>query len=570
MDGDSTETNQRNFRRLVLSVKASHGALNLIVAICDNSRYRDELIAAYEAELSAEGVDCYRVTIDHNDPSLQQSFLTLVSEKGTLSDRPCIVTALGADDLLDVRLKAAKSVQKRFLLSLQWTIKALRDFKVPIVIWVSSSMANMLASSAPDFWNWRTGPFEFEQSIEYQPLDRLQQSETRTYSGEPITDPFEIEQQITILLADDSDSPLLRSLYQSLGIAYQRRIEQGKAIDYAQEQQLGIEALNKAIVLQEAFGETLELADSLNTLAEIYRPIARYQEAEELLERAIAIRTKNLGRNHPDIVRDLNNLARIYKPQGKHDDAELLYVEALKIRKGHLGDRHPDTVTSLNNLAELYESMKLYKSAKSLYLKSLKIRKKQLGDRHPDTVTSLDNLVGLYYEMGRYESAKPLCLESLKIRKEQLGDRHLDTAENLSALALLYYNTYQNQKALPLIQEAIPIYIQTLGIEHMKTQTVNWYLQSIEWEIKNVQIPSKDQNLPIRSISIEQRRAIAYSMDTLIPGLYLWFHSFHLRIGGRQPEASYPGTIYSPIGIAIVLPGYRIFTTYQDSHAPRR
>ena len=83
-----------------------------------------------------------------------------------------------------------------------------------------------------------------------------------------------------------------------------------------------------------------------------------------------------------------------------------------------------------------------------------------------------------------------------------------------------------------------------------------------------MQIPSKDQNLPVRSISIEQRRAIAYSMDTLIPGLYLWFHSIHFRIGGSQPETSYPETIHSAIGIAIVLPGYRVFTTYQDFYDP--
>ena len=84
-----------------------------------------------------------------------------------------------------------------------------------------------------------------------------------------------------------------------------------------------------------------------------------------------------------------------------------------------------------------------------------------------------------------------------------------------------------------------------------------------------MQIPSENQNLPVRSTSIERRRAIAYSMDTLIPGLYLWFYSLHLRIGGSQPEPSYPGTIHSAIGIAIVLPRYRIFTTYQDSHDPR-
>ena len=86
-----------------------------------------------------------------------------------------------------------------------------------------------------------------------------------------------------------------------------------------------------------------------------------------------------------------------------------------------------------------------------------------------------------------------------------------------------------------------------------------------------MQIPRKNQTVSVapRSTSIEQRRAIAYSMDTLIPGLYIWFHSLHLRIGGSQAETTYPGTIHSAIGIAIVLPGYRTFTTYQDSYEGR-
>lgn len=63
-------------------------------------------------------------------------------------------------------------------------------------------------------------------------------------------------------------------------------------------------------------------------------------------------------------------------------------------------------------------------------------------------------------------------------------------------------------------------------------------------------------------------RAIAYSMDALIPGLYIWFGSFKIRIGGSDPEVSYPGTIHSRAGIALILPGYRIWSTYQGSHDP--
>lgn len=63
-------------------------------------------------------------------------------------------------------------------------------------------------------------------------------------------------------------------------------------------------------------------------------------------------------------------------------------------------------------------------------------------------------------------------------------------------------------------------------------------------------------------------RAIAYSMDTLIPGLYIWFGSLKIRIGGSKPEVGYPGTIHSSAGIALVLPGYRIWSTYQGDYDP--
>lgn len=64
-------------------------------------------------------------------------------------------------------------------------------------------------------------------------------------------------------------------------------------------------------------------------------------------------------------------------------------------------------------------------------------------------------------------------------------------------------------------------------------------------------------------------KAIAYSLDALIPGLYAWVGPIKLRIGGSQPEENYSGTIHSSIGIALVLPGYRIYSTYQDSYDPR-
>ncbi len=70
----------------------------------------------------------------------------------------------------------------------------------------------------------------------------------------------------------------------------------------------------------------------------------------------------------------------------------------------------------------------------------------------------------------------------------------------------------------------------------------------------------------------ERLRAIAYSMDALIPGFYLWFGSLKIRLGGSEAKDTYSGTIHSFAGVALILPGYRIFSIYQgamtlDKHA---
>ena len=71
----------------------------------------------------------------------------------------------------------------------------------------------------------------------------------------------------------------------------------------------------------------------------------RYAEAEPLYKRALAIREKALGPDHPDVARSLNNLAELYENQGRYAEAEPLYKRALAIREKALGPDHPDVAT---------------------------------------------------------------------------------------------------------------------------------------------------------------------------------------------------------------------------------
>jgi hypothetical protein len=71
------------------------------------------------------------------------------------------------------------------------------------------------------------------------------------------------------------------------------------------------------------------------------------------------------------------------------------------------------------------------------------------------------------------------------------------------------------------------------------------------------------------STSDDAMKAISYSIDAMVPGLYIWLGPLKLRLGGSKAEEEYLGTIHSPVGMALVLPGYRVYTTYQGSYDPR-
>ena len=135
------------------------------------------------------------------------------------------------------------------------------------------------------------------------------------------------------------------------------------------------------------------------------RESAQYEQAEPLLQRALAIRERVLGAEDPLTADGLNNLATLNQDQGKYEEAEPLYRRALAIRERVLGADHPDTATSLNNLGLLYDNQGKYEEAEPLYQRALAIRERALGPNHPDTANSLHCLAFLYTDQGKYDEA---------------------------------------------------------------------------------------------------------------------------------------------------------------------
>ena len=75
-----------------------------------------------------------------------------------------------------------------------------------------------------------------------------------------------------------------------------------------------------------SMGQSLEEAARLNKqVVQLYRQ-GRYQEAIAPAKRALVIKEKALGPDHPDVALGLNNLAGLYDDLGDYAGAEPLFA----------------------------------------------------------------------------------------------------------------------------------------------------------------------------------------------------------------------------------------------------
>ena len=199
---------------------------------------------------------------------------------------------------------------------------------------------------------------------------------------------------------------------------------------------------------------------------------ARFSDTEPLYQRALAIRERVQGPDHPDVAMSLNNLAELYREQGKHAQAEPLCQRALATTEKTLGLEHPTTAIRLNNLGALYVNQGKYAEAETLYWRALGVTEKALGPEHPDVAARLNNLALLYKIQGKYGLAEPLYQRALAIKKKAVGPDHPDVATSLNNLAGLYRAQGKHAEADRLYESALAIWEKALGPDHPNVATV--------------------------------------------------------------------------------------------------
>jgi tetratricopeptide (TPR) repeat protein len=163
----------------------------------------------------------------------------------------------------------------------------------------------------------------------------------------------------------------------------------------------------------------------------------RYEEAEALNMRALAISEESLGPDHPGMAWMLRGLAVIYRDQGKHDEAGPLFERALRVQEKTLGIGHPSVGVTLSGLAVLHAEQGRYDTAEPLFERALDILQRVHGPDDQRVAATVNGLAHLYIRQARYEEAKDLYEGRLDIAERWRYESTIGSEQRIALASTL-------------------------------------------------------------------------------------------------------------------------------------
>ncbi|HTW31420.1 MAG TPA: serine/threonine-protein kinase [Candidatus Sulfotelmatobacter sp.] len=212
-----------------------------------------------------------------------------------------------------------------------------------------------------------------------------------------------------------------------------------------------------------------EQAQMLHTMGRVYDSLGLYSRATDLFSRAVEIRRRVLGPNHPDTLDSMRNLAGTLDDEAKFAEAEKMLRETLDTELRVLGPKDPKTLFSMDDLAGVLFEQGHYAEAEKLRRQALDGERRVLGPDSHDVLLTTSSLGRILTAEGRYSEAEKLQREGLDIARRTLGEDQPNTLGYLTDLGWTLKNEGNYAEAEKLLREALDAQRRVLGPEHKAT-----------------------------------------------------------------------------------------------------
>ncbi|KAI8437176.1 hypothetical protein MSG28_010507 [Choristoneura fumiferana] len=136
-------------------------------------------------------------------------------------------------------------------------------------------------------------------------------------------------------------------------------------------------------------------------------PSLLLDESEALHKAALALSMMAFGEKNVQTAKHYGNLGRLYQSMHKFQDAETMHLKAIAIKEELLGAEDYEVGLSIGHLASLYNyHMQQHNAAETLYLRSIAISLKLFGSRYSGLEYDYRGLVHVFTQLKRHDRAE--------------------------------------------------------------------------------------------------------------------------------------------------------------------
>jgi serine/threonine protein kinase/Tfp pilus assembly protein PilF len=255
----------------------------------------------------------------------------------------------------------------------------------------------------------------------------------------------------------DAEPAVQAELFETLGGIYQKlgKLEQADSL------------LESALAKREAlYGpDSTETAKGLLALGSLRDAEARYSDAERLIRQALDRDKRHLPANDPAVAKAMLALGGVLEDRGAYDQSIAILEQTVQLYSAP-GAEPADLADSLYELANAHFYAGNYQRSEEINERVLAMYKQIYGERHPRVADVLINLGAIRLDLGHYPEAEQYDRQALDIVQAWYGKDNPETATDLTILARSLVYQKQYDEAADLLQQSLAIKERTFGKVH--------------------------------------------------------------------------------------------------------
>ena len=267
------------------------------------------------------------------------------------------------------------------------------------------------------------------------------------------------------------------------------------------------------------------------TIGDVYRQLAVFDPAEQLLKESLALRLQHLPKDSPELAESYHDLGAVYHEQGDYKQGYVHYTKALEIRHKLPGDAGQLAYAStLHNLGWMIANEGDAEEGKRLFLEAAAIRERISGTENRDCIFSHVGAAFCLIEQEKWVEALPKLLWAQGKLSNVDDNRNITSALTAFGQGLLYRDSLSPKLAEGSFREAYRLVELELGPENIYTALARY-----ELGVTLVMLGRDDEAMPHFDFAIKTAKNVMKLRHPRFRGL-IQNYTKQLRRLGRNAE----------------------------------